>query len=299
MAYRIIPGDSDPAESLRRIALGQIEKAFADLRDPALGRHEKVRQLRKRCKKLRGLVRLVRPGFDGYEDINATLRDAARALSHLRDTAALREAFDDLVEGYDGVFAPEAVRRIRFLLSHVQRSSFAPEEITALLSTFRETMERLEAQAPGWTLTADGFDAYAGGLRKTYGRARDAMKSARTLPDAEAMHEWRKRVKYHWYHARILAPIWPGPMEAHVASADTLGKLLGRHHDLAVLGSRLRAHDVTRLDRATGDVLSGLVALKMARVEQQAWEEGARLLTDPPRHLAERWRSYWTIWRQS
>jgi hypothetical protein len=29
----------------------------------------------------------------------------------------------------------------------------------------------------------------------------------------EHFHEWRKRVKYHWYHLGLLRELWPASME--------------------------------------------------------------------------------------
>ena len=56
----------------------------------------------------------------------------------------------------------------------------------------------------GWTLSEAGFDAVAGGLRKTYARGRRALDSAVEAPTSENFHEYRKRTKYTWYHVRLL-----------------------------------------------------------------------------------------------
>jgi inorganic triphosphatase YgiF len=53
-------------KSVRRIALEQIDKAIREVLDDNVNRHEAVHQVRKRCKKLRGLIRLVRPSFQDY-----------------------------------------------------------------------------------------------------------------------------------------------------------------------------------------------------------------------------------------
>ena len=77
MAYRIRTKDDDVEQAVRRIACEQIDRALAEIDDDGLDFARKVHQVRKRCKKLRGLVRLVRPALDAYGRENAAFRDAA------------------------------------------------------------------------------------------------------------------------------------------------------------------------------------------------------------------------------
>ncbi len=86
MAYRIKKGDKSVQAGLRRIADEQIGRALGEIDDDDLDFAEKVHQVRKRCKKLRGLIRLVRPAFDDYSAENGAFRDAAQMLSGVRDT---------------------------------------------------------------------------------------------------------------------------------------------------------------------------------------------------------------------
>jgi len=76
MGYKIKRKESI-RNAVRRVADEQIGKGIAELDDDALPDPEKVHQLRKRCKKLRGLVRLVRPVA---EDLYQLDRSAASAL---------------------------------------------------------------------------------------------------------------------------------------------------------------------------------------------------------------------------
>jgi CHAD domain-containing protein len=91
MACSLKAGDASLQDGVRRIAVEQISAMLGEIDDASLGRDETVHQLRKRCKKLRGLVRLVRPGFEDDRSENATFRDAARGLSALRDADVLIE----------------------------------------------------------------------------------------------------------------------------------------------------------------------------------------------------------------
>ena len=59
-AFRL---DEPVQESIIRIAREQISKAIDEIEDEDLDRHDTVHQVRQRCKKLRGLIRIVRPAL--------------------------------------------------------------------------------------------------------------------------------------------------------------------------------------------------------------------------------------------
>ena len=100
MSFRIEKGDH-LAKEVRRIARKQVEGAILDVRDRDHDDPETVHEIRKRCKKVRGLLRLVRPALGGTYDIeNAHFRDAARSLSPLRDAHTALVAYDSLLDHY-------------------------------------------------------------------------------------------------------------------------------------------------------------------------------------------------------
>ena len=93
MTYSVTRDDFNLTEALRRISQDQIDRALASLTGNG-DRGEAVHDARKRLKKLRGLIRLVRPEFKDYKPKNADLRDTARLLSPLRDRTSLVETYD-------------------------------------------------------------------------------------------------------------------------------------------------------------------------------------------------------------
>ena len=63
MSYRIRP-HATVRTNVRRLVRRELARALAALDDPgALGLQETVHDVRKRCKKLRGVLRLTRPGL--------------------------------------------------------------------------------------------------------------------------------------------------------------------------------------------------------------------------------------------
>ncbi len=63
MSYRLQRSES-VIQGVKRIAREQLDKALTDIKNEDMDRHEAVHQVRKRFKKIRGLIRLVRPSFE-------------------------------------------------------------------------------------------------------------------------------------------------------------------------------------------------------------------------------------------
>lgn len=299
VAYRFKFDDATVGDGVRRIAIGQIDKAIAELDDPGLDARLTVHQVRKRCKKVRGLMRLVRSVFPDYRHENAAYRDAARELSFLRDTEALIETYDRVTGLYEDQIDRQAFASIRRRLTLRQQEAETRADIADRLDAVREMMVEAKVRALRWTLEGSGAEALSGGLGDTYGRARKAMKAARRKRSAEAFHEWRKRIKYHGYHARLLTPAWEGPIAAHHAAADALGKLLGDHHDLDVFAQTLAEAPDGYGSAADIEVFVALMDEQRKGLETAAFEIGGRLLCEPADALADRWAAYWRAWRKT
>lgn len=296
MAYHIKRGE-EVEEALRRLADDQLETALEEIASDTLPFAEKVHQVRKRCKKLRGLLRLVRKSFDGYGDENETFRDAARLLSEVRDAGSLIETYDALTGHFDAQIDRRAFAQIRARLTRDANEIRDLPETAERMEEVRQTLLAARARVPGWRLDDAGFDAVEGGIAKTYKRARKRMAAAWADPTDEAMHDWRKRVKYHWYHARLLRGIWPRMMQAHKDAADDLSDLLGDHHDLAVLDQRLGETPGDFGSETDVEAFRALLQRRKTVLEDRAFHLGRRLLAERKTAIVARWNGYWTHWQ--
>lgn len=296
MAYRI-EADETPEAGVKRIALEQLEKARGHLRSQD-DLDEAIHDARKRFKKIRAVVRLVRDevGSDIYQASNATFRDAGRRLAPARDSQVLIETLDDLCEHYTGVLAPDAFAVIRrqfhnrhaAILSSISDEKVV-DQVLAALGPAEETIM-------GWPIAATDFTAFDAGLHRVYKRGRKAMKAARVAPTAEKLHEWRKRVKYLWYHMRILRPAWPHVLGETADALHDLANLLGDDHDLAVLHDALCEDETLRADDASYHALLGLAEERRQELQAQAWPLGQRLYAESPADFTERIAAYWAAW---
>ena len=295
MAYAFTHPGRSAQKELRRIARRQIEDAIAtiDARGPL---DETVHDLRKRCKKVRGLIRLVRPCFADYRSENAAFRDAAQSLSFLRDAEVLIGTYDAIAAAHRGRMGGFAAIR-RALAARQKQAVRDRRAVTDGLAALRAAMTSARQRVDRWTLDADAFEALADGLAKTYKRARAGMNAAEAHGRAADFHEWRKRVKYHDYHARLLEPIWPRELKAHRKAAEDLNDLLGEHHDLAVFETVLREQR-DAFGKTDIDAFVALLNERQDELALQAFAIGRRLLAEPPRALVRRWRDWWTIWHK-
>ena len=279
-------------EATQRIACEQIDRAIADAADEDF--EKAVHQVRKRCKKLRGLLRLVRPSFADYKPENADFRDTARLLARTRDAEVMLGTFEKLIEAGD--IDDAALGRVHDRLRNNRGQAVAANE--AVKARLAEAVGRLRTarqRVDKWKIEGDGFEALRGGLEKTYARARRCMNKAEKKPSAENLHEWRKRAKYHWYHLRLLRSIWRKPMGRLCNEASQLSDLLGDDHDLAVLSGELATHDAA-------EQLGGLLELldkRRAKLQRKAFQLGQRLFAESAGRYTDRMEAYWHAWRRN
>lgn len=299
MSYRL-KADETVENGVRRIAIEQIDSAIEEVDDSDLGPEETVHQVRKRCKKIRALLRLARPAFEStYQKENAAFRDRARALSEARDATSRIECVDALKERSSSSSSPklEALDRVRAALIAHRDELYDGSEVSRRLSEFRDEMTSARDRARGWTLDDGGFGAVGRGVKKTYRRARKAMAEAEQTPTVENFHEWRKRVKYHRYHTRLLRPLWETVLQARREELHQLSDLLGDAHDLAVLRRWLVDHAE---DMGASEQLHDALAIADERrqiLRAHAFPLGRRLFFDAPKQFRKRARAYWNSWR--
>lgn len=282
MSFAFRPTDSSVQAGLRRIARAELSGALKRL-DVGLPDAATVHGLRKHTKKLRGLIRLVRPVFPGFAGVNAVLRDGAARLAPLRDAEVRLATLAALGPDLPGA-AP-----VRERLAVEVEAERARADLPAELARLAAEMAALRKAASDWKLEAKGWEALAPGLAATWRAGRQGLRAAARAQDAVPFHDWRKAVKHHWYQARLLEPMWPAVLTPWIAVVDELGETLGRHNDLDVL----RTHLGPDLDPA----LSQAIAARMAQEARAALALGVRVHADRPGALVRRWGVWWGAWR--
>jgi len=292
MSFRLKSTES-PAQGVRRIAREQADRALASAtateRDAAM----RVHDVRKCTKKLRSVLRLARPHLgETFRAENGFIRDAARRLSASRDAAVLLATFEGLArkQPADQRAEWDALREILVGRVSAKAPAACPEEQLAVFANdMRELLERIDE----WIVSVHGFGAVGDGLVRSYRGGRKAMRTAFRSSDPADWHEWRKRVKDHWYHMRLLRSVWKPVMTALQKELESLSDLLGEEHDLAVLHEHIAG-----LQDASAGTQSLLEAIDRKREDLQSSARplGQRVYAESPKALKKRLHAYWQVW---
>lgn len=311
MTYELEPAQPLDAE-VRRIATELIDHAIAQIDGTKAAthdaiHHEAVHEVRKDCKKLRGLLRLVRPTVPTlYKHENAAFRDVAASLSVLRDAEAAIETFDALIDHFCDNIDPESLAPLRQRLEeHKAQVAAGAQALDEQLDLARTALVAASERVPGWELPSEvtdpaddaGWSIIGPGLCKTYKRGRRAMQAAYAQPGVAAFHEWRKRAKYLRYQVRLLRASWPRVLKATHKETKQLGDLLGDDHDLAVLEQIIEEAEELNPTHDDEQMLLALAAQRSAQLRNAAYWLGSRLYAEKPKHLDQRMQSYWRVAR--
>lgn len=298
MAYRLDAHEAAP-EGVRRVAAEQIGRAIKELGDRRRSRHKAIHLARKRFKKLRGLIRLVRPELgEAYATENRFYRDAGRKLSAVRDAEAAIEIFDRFHARFKDRLHPHVCRSVHETLVARRQAVVANEldldnRVSEVLAQLNEARER----AVHWNLEGEDFAALKPGFEGVYGRGRKAFIKAYKKPSAARFHESRKHTKYHWYHVRLLQNVWPRVMRGYRDSLRSLNELLGDDHDLSVLHNTLLEDTEAFGGDRERQILLDLIDRRQAELRAQAETIGWRVFTEKPARISGRMQDYWLAWR--
>lgn len=299
MSFELEPAE-DAATNLRRIVVERASLALDELAErSSRGEAGRIHSARKRFKEIRAVLRLGRGALGErlFRRENRAYRDAARPLSAVRDARVLIDALDSLVAHFDDYLKTRAFAPVRKLLerrARVSRREIVVEQ--GALATVRQTVTKARRRAEHWRLEAFDFSVFVDGLATAYRDGREAMAGALAEADDEALHEWRKQVKYLRHQAEVLRPIWSAGMGALVAEAKDLADFLGDDHDLAVLRVLIRGElreDVPGRERKA---LRGLADERRATLQKHAAASGLRLYAEKPKAFTRRMREYMGAW---
>ena len=299
VSYRLRRGEG-VGQGMRRVVAERIEAARSELARPAAQRHEAIHEARKRFKEIRAALRLLRgPLAEAYARENAWFRDAGRRLAAARDAQALLETWDKLDRAYPRRLRSAAMGRCRGRLEQRLAQVTAVEvEDSAALEQVCDELARAQQRIAGWPLpSGGGFRLLAPGWGRIYRQGRRRLKQAYRDGSDEAFHEWRKRIKDHWYHTRLLQLVWPEEMQARRTALKALSDLVGDDHDLAVLRATIAQEPALFGATATRRSLLGLAGRRQEDLRSEARTLGRRVYAERPDAHLERLQAYWRVWR--
>jgi CHAD domain-containing protein len=250
-----------------------------------------IHEARKDFKKARSALRLAREASKPKhrKGINEQLRAIAAQLSDVRDADVMVETVQALGERYAGQLPRRQFTTVTNRFVKAAQASRATAD-AAISDALLDELAAVREDVLRWRLKGCPHATLASGAAIAYERGRDALTDALDDATTDSLHEWRKRVKDLWYHARLLNNAWPAVLSALADEAHALSDLLGDEHDLGVLTARLGDHqwppsvDVDRLQQ--------LVSNRRDELRAGAWSLGRRVYAEKPKAFEKRLSAY-------
>lgn len=300
MSYRL--DEPEPlADEIKRISLEQIDKALPQLRNPGEDRDEVVHDVRKRFKKIRACLRLVRDsiGEDVYHHENECYRDAGRILAPVRDSTVDIETLDHLIDYFSEQLDENVFDHLRhhFVEQHKAVSEQVLDHDEGL-SRVSVTIEQARQRVDDWPIQTGGFPVIDDSLKRVYKRGHKGLHASQENSTNENLHEWRKRVKYLWYHIRILEPAWEDILEELADELHDLSDYLGDDHDLAIFKQTILKQAEWFKDEGELEILLGMVNQRRNSLQNSAFPLGRKIYAEKPKDFVKRIQVYWQTWEE-
>jgi CHAD domain-containing protein len=292
--------DESIHDGLVRISGELIQKAVARIDHGGNNRAEDLHQVRLTMKRLRALLRLVRPVISKalFRRENRRLKRIARSLSSFRDATVSRRTIERLARSASD-------RGDRRALSLVLSASPKFGPVRGRLRERREAAMRalgrdlLEAGVnfENMLIPAEEWDAIGPGFQDTYRRARNQMLVAIKRGTAEAFHDWRKQVKYLYYQLQLLQPASPQRLRAMVKQLNKLEERLGKDHDLALSRTSLAELPERSCGRSTVKRAINCLEQQRNKLRRESENLGQKFFWEKPGKFAAKLAKRWPAWR--
>jgi CHAD domain-containing protein len=295
MSYLLMAGESTAA-GIRRVIEEELQWAAAQLGQKSIAkRDEAIHEARKSVKKIRAALRLVEDSLGGlFPRENRSLRDTGRRLANFRDAAAAIEIFDKVMAGQPGQTGLTSIRRV---LQRYKRETAHGAAAKAVLDKLVVVLSRTNRRVKAWPLDGDGFPVIGRGLQRTFRRGRTAMAAAQKDENPVNYHDWRKRVKDHWYQLMLLENLWTAQTRAQMKTLKELETCLGDDHDLVLLLENL---DAKHADFKPKDLESFQTAAShhQKKLRERAVYLGRKIYNEKPADFIVRIDKRWDVWQK-
>ncbi len=287
MTFYFRPDEPLDSEVLR-VAAHEVESTL-QLIDSSDDIHSTVHEVRRCCKRIRALLRLVRPGLAGrFEADNRIYAEIARRLSRFRDATVVLQTYDVLVAEANFGSARDALPALRLRLGQLNTDKDASQDdaIRNALEDVREKLIAARRQIDHWHLHGDTSNAVCTGAKRTYRRSRNHWTAVQQSASDAAFHEWRKEVKYHWTQLQLMDQLCAGGLSKRIEQVYELSQDLGELQDLVVFEAAL---DGVRKSEFADLILQmkHLVQVRRQALRQRALVFGKNLFKRRPSRFAK------------
>jgi CHAD domain-containing protein len=276
---------------VKRIATALVRSNISDLSSARLDLAVAIHAARKRCKVIRGLLRLVRSSIKvDFRTLDKQVGDASARLSFLRDCDVMTETVRRLRKRSDESISNEELSLVESILSERLAPSEVHQNEQKQIALFLEDMRALLIRIPTWSFRAGLKKAVRSDFAKIYRQGLELMTASSRMPSDANLHRWRKKAKYHEHQLQFLSNRWKGRASKRIAKLLRLAELLGDDHDLAVIQTQLREHEKAYSDvqKAGIDRFLEVLANRRSQLQSKAFEMGKELYSRCPAAIAKK-----------
>jgi CHAD domain-containing protein len=280
---------------LLRLADGLIQNAVDRIRCPTSDRTGDVHLVRVTIKRLRALMRLIRPVISErvFAQQNTRLKKAAWRLSLARDSDVARQTLATLP-----VSSARERQAVASVLAGFSDHDESRIEISKAMNEIELELEQTRVELHQIRISGHEWEAIGPGLEDVYRQCRKRMRCALGQGDDEAFHKWRIRVKNLFYELQTLQPVWPERLVKMIADLRQLEENIGADHDLVVLKQSLvKTPDAFGGAKAVEHVVASL-SEKSKQLRREAEPLGKAIFHQTSRGFVRELGQYWSKWRE-
>jgi CHAD domain-containing protein len=295
VAYRLKAG-RPVGDEVRRLIDKQLALAISRIHKVGDSQSaDEIHEARRHVKKVRALLRLVRPGLgDDYPAMNRRLRIVSGLLAPVADGEAAVDAFDRLVRTCPEL-SEQTAAVVRAELLQGEARAGRKANISRVPSVARRLLRKEQARAQAWTGDLGGRRTVTRGLERTARRARRAMLRASMHPTTENYHVWRRRVKDHWLQVRVIQERCGNRLRGCERRLEGLDGVLGEYHNCALLIQVLLERDP--IPRREAARVVRLIRRMQADLRRRALAAGTSIYKAKPADFVKRVKRLWKVAR--
>lgn len=210
-----------------------LQTTLADIANPALTSDKKVHQVRKMCKRQRGLLQLLRPILKNplhYQEENSFYKALAKQLATSRESKVMMDIFKLLLKNHT-LQKKSFIDVEKALTRQNHNKHFSKKQLDQKLQTTQKEIQKSVENLKNFKLCSKNISSLKKGFQTTYKKSYHALKMALKNSDIEAFHTFRKFSKYHMYHTTLLSKKSILP-KSRPYKLKKLTDILGVEHDL-------------------------------------------------------------------
>lgn len=250
-----------------RIASGLLHLVGERLTDSQPLSDFDVHEIRKACKRLRALLRLLRPVLTEHEfrETDRKVRKLAGQLGQARDQAVMLDTIERVSQHYAPMLAQDAFAPVRAWLVQDADTPPALARTANASGWFLVPLEDLHSSVHALDLQAAGTDTLLDGLVDSYRYGRRALRQVQQQPDTEPVHALRRHTKYLYNQLTMIADLNRKAIMPLIEQSHRIEETLGEIHDLSVLINAINSAPPLRRDPLRREVLISLLETRWIR----------------------------------